>query len=436
MTTVGKATIADVSRFRDAGAHVPLERFECSREFDLAVACCRWPPSDARNEAIRAAARSDIDWGRFYRVISRQRIWALAHDGIRRAEVAAPAEVTQALAAAADRFGRLSANYLEQTIRLRDLFDQAGLDVTFFKGASLGVLAYGDGALKHARDIDLLIAPDAIHAGLALLRSNGYLPRHPLPDSPALFAAWLRTAKDFELFHPQHNTTVELHWALVDNMRHAAALAANLRTREVDLGGGRNLLTFEHDILIVYLCAHGARHGWFRLKWIADLAALLSQASPAEFEACVALAQSCDMEPCVAQAVLLCDQLFRLDLVADAAAAFRQNPRYRWLERVALNAMTSGGGEIEPLDIPNATVPTLFSRFFLGNRWSYRLAELRLRLVSLKDMQALALPRPLWFLYPLVRLPLSLARHIRGGDRHADLDGGADHPRSAFDAPG
>src|SRR5947209_3453667 len=65
------------------------------REFMLAAACCRWPPSEARNLAIQDAAAAGIDWQRLVGVARRHRVGGLIHDGLKRAQVNPPLEVSE-----------------------------------------------------------------------------------------------------------------------------------------------------------------------------------------------------------------------------------------------------------------------------------------------------------------------------------------------------
>jgi hypothetical protein len=89
--------------------------------------------------------------------------------------------------------------------------------------------------------------------------------------------------------------------------------------------------------------------------------------------------------------------------------------RYRWLEKVALTALSSesAGNNKSLWD------PIRVSHFFLGRGWSHLLWEIRLKMTSLHDRSTLELPSGLAFLYPLLRLPLWFARIARR--RHAQV---------------
>lgn len=73
--------------------------------------------------------------------------------------------------------------------------------------------------------------------------------------SDADFAGYATIAHEALFKHRASALFLELHWRLTDK-----------RARPI-LGDGE---------LFAYLCLHGARHGWARLKWLADVAAWLA----------------------------------------------------------------------------------------------------------------------------------------------------------------
>ena len=92
-------------------------------------------------------------------------------------------------------------------------------------------------------------------------------------------------------------------------------------------------------------------------------------------------------------------------------ATLAKSATVRWLEATALNAMTTGQGELEPREEPFGTTRGSLSTFFLSRSWRYRLAELNVHLTNQTDMLTMPLPERLRFLYPVLRLPLWAWRH-------------------------
>src|SRR5687768_6702885 len=75
-------------------------------EFELAAACCRWPPSPAREKAIRAAARGPLDGARLLKVARRHRVQGLVHQGLADSGTALSEEAAAALKSEADRIAQ------------------------------------------------------------------------------------------------------------------------------------------------------------------------------------------------------------------------------------------------------------------------------------------------------------------------------------------
>jgi hypothetical protein len=184
-------------------------------EFALAAACCAWPPSPPRDRAIPAAAAERLDWPDFLKVVRRHRVQGLAWHGLFRTKAAVPADIAAALKADADEIARTGLSFCAETIRLQRSFDQAGLRCAFLKGSTLASLAYGNRAIRHAKDIDLIVPEADLSQVSDLLIAAGYRRRRPSPDfSAAQLDVWYRYSKDMDWRHVAKGLQLELHWRL------------------------------------------------------------------------------------------------------------------------------------------------------------------------------------------------------------------------------
>src|SRR5436309_7042786 len=145
-----------------------------SPEFRLVAACAMWPPSDRRTEAIRAAAAGPLDWDRFLRVATRQRVVGLAHDGLRRARPDVPPRIASDIAALTRALVRQNLALATEAVRLQNLFTEADIPLVFVKGTSLAMLAFGTLGLSGGEDIDLLVPPDTLSTATALVARAVY----------------------------------------------------------------------------------------------------------------------------------------------------------------------------------------------------------------------------------------------------------------------
>lgn len=380
----------------------------------LAAACCRWPPSPARDAAVRAAAAA-IDWARFERVVARQRVAGLVDPALREAAVAVPEPVAAAIARNARQTVHRNLLAASETVRLARLIAAAGYPVLAVKGAVLGAQAYGSVAFKHSKDIDLLILPRDHEAVLALLEADAYRLIAPAETLDAAQRAVLaRYGKDASLIHRSSHVQVELHWRLFVNTTLLPGLTAASPTQTVELASGMTVPTLALPDLYAYLVMHGATDGWSRMKWIADVNALLAPLDAAAVLALHGHAVRLGAGAASAQALLLMHELFALPLAPDVAVALRARRRVRWLVAGAYRLMAARDGHTEIADWRGGQMLALAMHLLLGrgpgNVWQIARSILYMQ----SDMYRSRIPPSLYVFYPLVRIPQWVIQRIAG----------------------
>jgi hypothetical protein len=170
-----------------------------------------------------------------------------------------------ALAKAARRTREAAMRQLSVAIALQRLFADAGVPFLFLKGLVLSQRAFGSILTRRSVDIDVLIDRADVMRAWEALRAAGYValnPPRPLSGSP--FDLFLRAAKDSQHRDPVHGTPIELHWRMYDDPA-AGALPPRASWQSVEVSPGISLPTLGDADLFVFLCVHGAAHGWARL---------------------------------------------------------------------------------------------------------------------------------------------------------------------------
>ncbi len=378
-----------------------------SGEFLLAAACCRWPLDGAAIAAIRQSAAGAIEWPRFLRLVRRHRVAGLVHNALQSAGVAVPLPHAETLAKAAQQIARQNLVLAAESRRLQGIFGAAGIRVVVIKGIALAQLAYGSLALKHSRDIDLLVAPDDALPALALLERADYALRSPAKQlSLTQRQAVLRYGREVELVHRGGRVRVELQWQLANNPFLLKGIDARSPAQHVHLPDG-DLRTLASEDLYAYLFVHGGYHRWSRLKWLADLNALLSRKSESELVRIYHHAADRGAALCAGQALLLCRRLLGLSL--PVALKDELAGRSASMADAAIHAMTDEQRGDGIVDITR----NVFSQFRLGQGPAFFIRQCKVAAVSVIDSVRLPLPSPLLFLYPILRLPFWLWRRAQ-----------------------
>jgi len=386
-----------------------------SPEFQLAAACAMWPQTDRRNQAICAAASGPLDWPLFLRVVQRHRIFGLAHQGLKEVRLSIPPEICREIGARAVIMARENLAMAAEALRLQRLFDEAHVPVLFVKGSSLAMLAFGNLGLTGSQDIDLLVPREALPAATELVARAGYRRFDPPPGiSDVQLRQLLPWRRDLGFVHQTTGLPIELHWRLFGNPHAMSEDSIMAASREVLLTDTMGLRTLGDEDLFAYLCMHGALHWWNRLKWLADVNALLASTLEDGVERLVRAAEARGTGRAAAQALLLCRRMLGATLPAQLTATLGKSATVRWLEATALSAMTTGQGEQDPHETRFGTTRGSLSSLLLSRSWHYKLKELSLHLNN--DMLTVPLPERLRFLYPVLRLPLWAWRHATKHD--------------------
>jgi hypothetical protein len=383
---------------------------DLSREFLLTAVCCRWPPSESRNADIRAAATVVTDWGYFLRLVKRHRVVGLVHNALLSARVEVPSAIGRELASGTRHIALQNLVLAAETIRLQRAFDAALIPVMVLKGTPLAQLAYGSLDSKHAMDIDLLVPPDRAEPALQLLEREGYALSSSMENlSDKNRRAVVRYGREVAFLHNGKNFLVELKWRVAKNPLLLEGVDAYSSTQSVFICDGVSIRTLAEEDLFAYLCVHGAYHAWSRLKWLADVNALIA-ANDCEIVRLYRHSQAKGAGSCAGQALLLCYRLFNLRLPSSLADEIQRNKRLRQLEAIALKAMTNLHAETEEDRGLVGVTRIVLRQFLLGQGWAFFMTQCRVDSVGLVDVIQLPLPSSLHFLYPFLRLPLWLWR--------------------------
>ena len=338
-----------------------------TNELALAVECCRWCFAVGEPSPIEQLAAA-VRWDRLVKVSRRQRVEGLVWHCLRSLAVPVPAVTEQALAGDAAEVAQHNLRAVRQSALLLETFTSAGIPLIFIKGLSLGKLAYGDAFLKTSRDIDTLVPAEAIAAAAAELERLGY--SMTLPQSGQL-ERWHRKRKE-SVWRSPDGLYLELHSRLADSPELIPGIGIGSPRQGVEVAPGIVLPTLAADELFAYLCVHGASSAWFRLKWIADLAALLSGCTVAEIERLYERSQQLGAGRAPAQALLLAAKTFGTAAGSDLERSLDRTPVNRWLADSAWKQMVR---KDEPTAIRLGTAMIHLTQLFLRPGMRFKLRE-------------------------------------------------------------
>ncbi len=290
-----------------------------------------------------------------------------------------------------------------EALRLQALLEETGIEPLFLKGSALAVRAYGSIAVRDSVDIDMVVAPGDVARAWDVLNEAGYVmtaPARPLPPGP--LRTYQTISKDSAHYHRQRKVRLELHWRLSDAGSDTGMPPPGDR-RMVQIPGAGALRTLADPPLFTYLCVHGSGHAWARLKWLADIAALLGTSEDGGAALWAAAKASGAARP-AASAIMLSNAALGTPLPPGFVAP--KSIRLRLLNMLALRVMAAGGGARELADTPWNSVVEPSATLLTLSRWRDAWAQVRRVAIPAEDVVLLRLPSGFGLLYPVLRLPL------------------------------
>lgn len=282
------------------------------------------------------------DWTETARLIARHRVQGLASPTLLKVSGGAmPVDLKTSLIRATMLAVQAQRKQMDLLLRLLTALQQHGIRAIALKGAMLGHRFMARPELRLSNDLDVLIDPARIDDAEAVIAGFGYA-RHLPPANwrPAWVAHYRKWRKDAAFLPLEGGPMIECHWRIFDNHKLLPFDFEMLwHGRHIEMVNGVEIPMVGNLQQLVYLAVHGAYHAWFRLKWVADFAAVFCATPPEERQAAAALAARQGVGPVFDHALSLAHRLFAIPLTAEEVDRVARSPRRETLDGFALEAL-------------------------------------------------------------------------------------------------
>jgi hypothetical protein len=373
-------------------------------EFELVLACLRWPQAAVDGARILSLARQPIHWHFLLEIVHHQKVVPLFFRNLETfAGEYIPEAIAAALRAGTEANTRTCLQRSSHLQLLNRLFIEQAIDVRIFKGIPLSLTAFQDLTLRDLGDIDLLVAEKDIFRAADILRAHDYQRFEPRARlSTRRLRSYLAHQKDFSYEHPTAGVVIDLHWRLFRNR----FLPSNAGLAEVGLDwlmlGSERIPTIPVSRLLLYLSVHGALDGWLRLKWLADIGALLHSMTAEQLAATAEAAAQQQALPELSAAVFLSQDLLGGgdSFPMPSGCLERSDERVGRIVDFGKRLMTSNQYRPVREQIPSAQ--WFMNEFHLHSSWNYRLDLVQRSLFRPRVWYKFNLPDALFPLYAVL----------------------------------
>ena len=383
-------------------------RLERPREIDLVRATAATAVTPERRDRIRGLAAGDLNWTLVFDTAESHGTMPLVYRNLN--ECAGDIVSGPILAGLRESYRQNSLNNLALTGELRrvvDLCCRQEIRLLPFKGPTLAVLAYGDLSLRSFVDLDLLVRPEDFERAFALLCSADCCPCYALSKDERRYH--VATRKEIPL-RGRHSALIELHIQPTDDAYRLPLGFDELWSRRQSvIMAGQDFWTFGMEDLCLLLAVHGSAHWWGCLKWICDYAQLLRPDVKIDWERIVETSRRMRCEFMILLAASMAQRVLDAPLPVPLAIACESNRH-----------VASLAAELEKrlFSVPQQRWGILReARYHLccqgricSTLWFF---SQKIFMPHMTDWQFVKLPRPLWFLYSILRPLRLVAKRVR-----------------------
>jgi hypothetical protein len=216
--------------------------------------------------APRRELPDPVDWDALVRLALRHGVLPLVQ---RHVAACAPTPVPEVVRERIDSHcARIAADnrrLLLELLDLLELFARSGIPAVSLKGPLFAATVYGDVSARQLTDLDLFVPPNRVHEAIAVLQGRDHVVSR-------------RQVTDLYTYRPSDGVTIDLQWVLAQSEWRVPIDLAELWTRLETTAVEERLVSLPRpDDCLRFLCAHGAKHCWCSIKWIADVALLVER---------------------------------------------------------------------------------------------------------------------------------------------------------------
>jgi len=214
-----------------------------------------------------------IDWLAFQKLAEENGVLLPVHRQLTKTSAEMSGSFQRAVSAQRAAAERMAAD-LESLLKA---LHERGIELLPLKGPALALTLYGDAAMRQANDLDILVRREDFPGAETLLLGLGFTALGAIGDHDRRFL--------------RGGLLVELHFELASPRFFPFEFGGIWNRSRMSDFRGIPVRALSANDQVLYLCAHGLKHGFSRLIWILDVARALRGWSTSEYQELVLLAQ-------------------------------------------------------------------------------------------------------------------------------------------------
>ncbi|HEY9713820.1 MAG TPA: nucleotidyltransferase family protein [Chroococcales cyanobacterium] len=323
----------------------------------LLLTACESLSVGQKQSLERMLASGAVDWMRLKHLAQTHGTCGLLWRNLKPYMHCLPERFERQLRKAVDVNNKQSFLFAAELVKLKRLLELSGIPFLVYKGPSLALQAFGDLGAREYSDLDIIVDRNHVTAVQDLLLAAGYSSE---PIDRVLNKSFMRSKAFRNLAFEQTfsrrtgvdavaTSFIDIHWEV--GPPHVISLEfETLKQHSTEL----NILNhsfncMKAEILVVLLACHAMKHQWLQLKWVSDIAALITRNPHLDWQQSYELARRFGVATKLDFALSLCAELpeFIEQLPPFVVERLKlSDDRLGWLKQMTLESW----GRLQPID--------------------------------------------------------------------------------------
>ncbi|NYE03844.1 hypothetical protein F4694_000563 [Bacillus niacini] len=263
----------------------------------------------------------DINWEYFLELAMHHRIYPLLYRKLNGIDYnLIPSYVLNTLQEAFKRNTFKMLQLSGEIEHVNKVFEENQIRMLVLKGPVLSKDLYGDLSLRTCGDLDLLVSINDLEKVDNLLLMQGYIKEKNINKE---LNDWKWRKHHIGYIHPLKKIIIEIHWRL-NPFPGTGPKFEDLWFRKRRSALSSNPLYYLGiEDLFLFLVSHGARHGWFRIRWLVDINQIVKQKIDWDF--LLKLLKKYQYLPVGGQAVVLASALLDTPIKTESRILLKGN---------------------------------------------------------------------------------------------------------------
>ncbi|AXI10762.1 Renal dipeptidase [Oceanobacillus zhaokaii] len=230
-------------------------------------------PSDIL--AIDKGLFQSVDWNLFIDLAMHHRVYPVLHSKLKLAiDKQIPEYVVDTISRPYKQNTLQMLFLTAEMEQISQLFAAREISLLQLKGPALAHDLYGDISLRTSSDLDVLIPIEQLQLAEEILIEQGYKKEDYIKT---VLNDWKWRHHHITFIHPIKKIKVEIHWRLSPGPGKEPSFTEFWERRRQSTLTKQPVYLLGKSDLYLFLTAHGARHGWSRIRWLLDIHQLVGQ---------------------------------------------------------------------------------------------------------------------------------------------------------------